>query len=319
MNPIREKTEYVSLKSLIAFLKLFPEGFTDPFFKCFGALAFCFSFRRRGMTLKNLAIAFPEKSKTERLRIAWRAFQNMALFSGESFLILAGKLTPEKIRQRVDASDMEKFKKLTENAEHGSLLLTGHLGNWEMQANFGAVSGIPVNFVARRGSNRLIDEKIIVPLRTRYGNRLLYKQNAMLYSVKALKRGETVCFLIDQKINRKEGEPAVFFGREIMAVSSCATIQIRYKPVVFPSFMIKTGKRKYKWVVGDPIEWTDDGSPQEQQVRKLTQIYQSCIEQMIREYPDQWFWMHNRFKLPDARSRRRKRKRAREAKKAALA
>jgi KDO2-lipid IV(A) lauroyltransferase len=132
----------------------------------------------------------------------------------------------------------------------------------------------------------------------------------MINTVKALKRGEAVAFLIDQKIGKKEGVPVQFFGREVLAVASCAVLQMRFNPLVVSLFLMKTGRRKYKLLIGDPIEWTDDGTSKEEQIQKLTQIHQSSIEEIIRAYPDQWFWMHNRFKLKDARTLRRKNRRA---------
>lgn len=310
MNPFREKAEYLLLRGLTGLLKVLPEGLIEAVCRTLGALFFLLSSGRRGMTLKNLKIAFPEKTRRERFGIAWCSFQNMALFTGDSFLIMAGRLTPEKIISMVDEAGLEKYRRLTASAQHGVIHLTGHLGNWELLGNYGAVRGLRSHVVARKGSNRLIDEKMVVPMRTRHGNKIFYKENAMLNTVKALKRNEAVSFLIDQKIGGKEGVPVQFFGREVLAVASCAVLQLRFSPVVIPTFMMKTGRRKYKWLVGDPVEWTDDGSPQEAQIRKLTQRYQSIIEQTIRAWPDQWFWMHNRFKLPDARTTRRKKRRA---------
>jgi KDO2-lipid IV(A) lauroyltransferase len=118
--------------------------------------------------------------------------------------------------------------------------------------------------------------------------------------------------LIDQKTSKKDGVPVLFFDQEIIAVASCAALQIRFNPLVIPVFMVKTGRRRYKLLVGDRIEWADDGSPKEEQIQKLTQFQQTVIEQMVRQYPDQWFWMHNRFKLMDARTRRRKKRRVRQ-------
>lgn len=311
MSPFREKAEYALLCGLIGLLKILPEGLIEAVFRLFGAVFFLLSSGRRGMTLKNLKIAFPEKSCKERFGIAWRSFQNMALFTGDSFLIMAGRLTPEKIISMVDETCLEKYRRLTETAVNGVIHLTGHLGNWELLGNYGAARGMKSHVVARKGSNRLIDEKIVVPMRTRYGNKVFYKENAMINTVKALKRNEAVSFLIDQKIGKKEGVPVQFFGQEVLAVASCAVLHLRFRPIVIPTFMIKTGRRKYKWLVADPVEWMDDGSPQEEQIQKLTQRYQSIIEETIRAWPDQWFWMHNRFRLPDARTMRRKKRRAR--------
>jgi KDO2-lipid IV(A) lauroyltransferase len=297
MNPIREKTEYKLLCGLIGLLRILPKRLIEGFFRIFGVLFFLFSFRRRNLTLKNLRIAFPEKSEKERVRIARRAFINMAEFTGDSFLLMANKLSREEILAMVDGSQLEKYKALRSTSGRGAIHITGHLGNWELMAQYGALQGLESHVVARRGSNQLIDDHIVTPLRTRHGNKVFYKENAMLNTVKALKRNEAVSFLIDQKIGPKEGVPVQFFGHDVLAVASCAVLQMRFNPLVIPVFLVKTSRRRYKLLIGDPVEWKDDGSPQDVQIQKLTQRYQSLIEQTIRDYPDQWFWMHNRWRL----------------------
>ncbi len=297
MNSSREKTEYALLCKLIGLLKILPTGLVELFFRQFGALFFLLSSRRRNLTLANLEIAFPEKSKKERLRIAWRAFLNMAEFTGDSFLIMAGKLGRDEIIAMVDGSQLEKYRAMRSASGKGAIHITGHLGNWELMAQYGAVQGLESHIVARRGSNQLIDDRIVTPLRTRHGNKVFYRENAMLNTVKALKRGEAVSFLIDQKIGPKEGVPVQFFGREVLAVASCAVLHIRFDPLVVPAFLVKTARRRYKLIIGDAIQWSDDGSPQEEQIQKLTQQYQRVIEETIRQYPDQWFWMHNRWRI----------------------
>ena len=297
MNPIREKTEYALLCGLVGLLKPLPKGLVEKLFRLFGALFFLISSRRRSLTLKNLEIAFPEKRRKERRAIARRAFLNMAEFTGDSFLLMANKLSRDEILSMVDDSQLKKYLAMRKSSNKGALHITGHLGNWELMAQYGALQGLESHIVVRQGSNRLIDDRIVTPLRTRHGNKVFYKENAMLNTVKALRRGEAVAFLIDQKINKKEGVPVQFFGREVLAVASCAVLQMRFDPLVVPVFLVKTARRRYKLIIGDAIDWQDDGSPQEEQTQKLTQQYQRVIEETIRQYPDQWFWMHNRWKL----------------------
>lgn len=297
MNPLREKTEYAALKGLISLLNVLPEALIDGLLRMFAALFFLLGFQRRRLTLKNLALAFPEKSRSERLGIAWRSYQNMALFMGDSFRMLSGKLTREQILSMVDAEEIEKYRAVRDGSNRGVLHLTGHLGNWELLASYAALRGYPANIIARQGDNRLIDEKIVGPSRTLYGNKIYYKKNALLFIGKALRHGEAVAFQIDQKISRKYGVPVRFFGKEAIAISSSAALQIRFNPLVIPVFVMKTGHKQYKLRVGDPVEWIDDGTPHEEQIQKLTQRHQNIIEDMIRQYPDQWFWMHNRWRL----------------------
>ena len=79
-----------------------------------------------------------------------------------------------------------------------------------------------LQIIAREGSNRLIDRNIVISQRTRFGNKIVYKRNALLNTIKAIKRGGVVSFLINQKINQADGVPVTFFGQETLAVRSCA-------------------------------------------------------------------------------------------------
>ncbi|MFA5689533.1 MAG: hypothetical protein WC959_10365 [Kiritimatiellales bacterium] len=312
MNPVRERIEYAALLTLYGFLKLLPEWLIYVLLRIFGALFFMFSFRRRTLTFQNLKIVFPGKTRSERFRIAWMSFQNMAVFTGESLLIMTGKLTPERILQMVDAgSNYERYSQIRSAAKHGVIHLTGHLGNWELLAAYGAAQNWSSVIIARKGDNALIDKNILTPIRTKFGNRIIPKKNALLHIVKALKRGEAASFLIDQKTNVKEGVTVKFFGRDVLAVASAAALQIRFHPTIVPAFMVKTGKQNYAWIMFDPVEWSDDGSPEEAQILKLTQHYQTIIETMILKYPEQWFWMHNRFKLMTAKRAKKHRRRKR--------
>lgn len=297
ISPAREKTEYALLCGVIGLLRILPNGLITGIFRLFGALAFLISFRRRDTTLKNIKLALPEKSRKERLGIAWRAFLNMSEFSGDILRVMAGKLSSEQIVSMIDDEELEKYRSVRTDSGRGVIHLTGHLGHWELLAHYAAICGYPSTIVVRQGNNRLIDEKIVMPSRTRYGNRTTYKKNALLFIGKALRHGEAVALLIDQKISIKYGVPVQFFGQEVIAISSSAALQIRLNPLVIPVFVVKTGRKRYKLRVGDPVEWADDGSPKEEQIQRLTQRHQSIIEEMVRQYPDQWFWMHNRWRL----------------------
>ena len=88
-----------------------------------------------------------------------------------------------------------------------------------------------------------------------------------------------------------------FFGREAGATTTTALLQIRFNIQTIPICMVKTGIHSYRFILGDPVPWTDDGRPVEDQVRDLTYIHHKIIEKMIVQHPDQWFWIHNRWGL----------------------
>ena len=144
----------------------------------------------------------------------------------------------------------------------------------------------------------MIDDRIVRPMREFFGVDVFYKKNALMRMVKAISKGDVCGTLIDQKLNPPEGIYVDLFGKPAPTTNSVALLQIRFDITVLPIFMVKTGARKYRMIIREPIPWTDNGKPFEEQVGDLTLVHQGIIEDMVRRYPDQWFWAHNRWGLP---------------------
>ena len=155
-----------------------------------------------------------------------------------------------------------------------------------------------MHVIARKANNQLLEDRIVRPLRERFGVKVFYKKNALMRIMKAINKGEICGLLIDQKLGKSEGISVEFFGRPAPTTGSPALLQIRFGVTVQPTFMVKTGHQKYRLIIGDPVPWEDNGKPMEEQVLELTRIHQKIIEDMVRQYPDQWFWMHNRWGRP---------------------
>jgi KDO2-lipid IV(A) lauroyltransferase len=158
----------------------------------------------------------------------------------------------------------------------------------------------PLHVIARKTNNPLLEERVVLPLRERFGIHVLYKKNALIRSVKALNKGECVGTLIDQRLNPPEGIAVEFFGKEAGTSGMPALLQIRFDITAVPIFMVKYAPRKYRFLIGDAVPWDDNGKPMEEQVLELSRIHQKILEDKIQQYPDQWFWMHNRWGLPKA-------------------
>ena len=247
--------------------------------------------------MKNLEIAYPDLSDKERVERARAAYDHFGQFLAESAMILCGKIDQTALDEMVDGSAMEKLKRIEENTDKGVLAITGHLGNFELLAHYtGSHADRQSHVVARKGSNQLIDERIVTPMRESFGNKVIYKNRALPQIVKALRHGEHIGLLIDIKTNARQGVPVTFFGKETLGLKSSAYLQIKLSPLIVPMTMARIAPRKYKLVVDDPIEWTDNGKPLDEQVAELTQIHQQALEKLIRRYPEQWLWMHNRWK-----------------------
>jgi len=318
MNPLREKAEYFITKGFFCILRLCPSAAIYGICRGFAFLFYTLGFRRRKMTLQNMQLALPNLSEKERQRMAIASYDHFGQFMAESAMILAGKIDREKLENMVDGEDISKLLELEKSTEKGILFITGHLGNFELLAHYtGTRLTRTGHVVARKGTNQRVDDRIVTPMRESFGNKVIYKKRALPHIARTLKRGEHVGLLIDIKSNAKRGVPVTFFGNETYAIKSSAYLQIKLNPIVVPITMARIEPKRYKLIAGDPIPWADNGQPIEEQISELTQIHQTELEKLIRQYPEQWLWMHNRFRIKETstlrRKKRRKKRRAKES------
>ncbi len=298
---IRNHIEYTATILLLGFCKILPERMVYGLFGCIASFLYTLLRSRRRLTLKNMEIAFPEKTDEERRRLAKQSFMNLSESMAFNTLVMAGRLSNERILDCVEAEGWDQVVRIAENSKKGLLVFSAHLGNWELMPQYAALrTGKLLHVIARKTNNQLLEDRIVRPLRERFGVNVFYKKNALMRIMKAVNKGESAGLLVDQRLNLREGIPIEFFGREAGTTGAPALLQIRFGVTTLPMFMVKTGYQKYRFIIGDPVQWTDNGKPMEEQVRELTCIHQKIVEDAIREYPDQWFWMHNRWGIPKA-------------------
>ncbi|RKX47722.1 MAG: hypothetical protein DRP64_00340 [Verrucomicrobia bacterium] len=300
---LREQLEYAATAGTLNVCRILPEEAVYALFTGFARLIYAVGRRRRTLSLRNMEIAFPEKSLSERKQFVKQSYLNLAESMAMDTLITIGRVTDKRLLDMIDVEDWNQLSQRIAASEKGLLFFTGHLGNWELMSQYLGMRikldhGKPLHVIARKTNNQLLEERVVRPLREHFGVNILYKKNALMRSVKALNRGESVGTLIDQRLNLNEGIAVEFFGRAAGTSAMPALLQIRFDITTLPIFMVKTGHRKYRFIIGDPVPWTDNGKPMEEQVLELTRIHQKILEDMIRNYPDQWFWMHNRWGLP---------------------
>lgn len=295
---IRDKIEYGLVRGLLVPCRTLPESWIYALFRNIGKLANRALKRRRKLALRNTEIAFPTMQEEERKKLVRQHFINLAESMALNALIISGRISKERIFEMVEVENWEIFETTCKNSSKGSLFFSAHLGNWELMPQYVALrKNTPIHVVARKSNNTLIEEHIIMPLRKRFGVNILYKKNALMRIVQAARRNELSGLLIDQKLNPPSGVKVDFFGRPAGTTITPALLQIRFKLTLVPMFMVRTGPCKYRLIIRPPVEWTDNGKAQEEQAKELTQRHQEVIENMIREYPDQWFWVHNRWGL----------------------
>ena len=298
MNFWRRRGEYWAACLALGAARRLPESWTRRLIVGLAGVYHRLSARRRRTTLENLAIAFPEKSPEERAGIAQRCYRHFANMAADCLMLTSGRWTREDFLSRVDSEEgVARYRGYVSEWTHGVAQLSAHLGNWEFLFHFGALMGYPSVGVVRKNANPLIEERILRPARHQWGSRVVYKKEAVRALAREVANGGTVSMLIDQKTSHRFGAKIEFFGRETLAVRTPAALQARFGCRAIPTAMFRLDDGTYKLHIGEPIDWEDDGRPKEVQIDALTQRHQSAVEAMIRMRPEQWFWMHNRWRL----------------------
>ncbi len=292
---MRDKAQYFLALCLIKFTKFAPKNFI---IKMFDKLAILISWklvRRVAVAKENLRIAYPQKSENELGALAIENFRSIARTLADTVLFYNGRL---KFKDLVSNGEqaLSRVRELNEGNPNGILFFTAHFGNWEILANFFGANGFPVSVVGRRGDNELIEERLVTPFRKKYGNDLIYKDDAMRGLVQALKQGRNVGILPDQKPGTKNSLLTTFFGRQCYTTKTIASLYLKFRPVLIPIFARRGEDDRYEIVIKDfpPLP---EGLNKDEAELFITQKCNDIFEEVVRTAPQQWFWMHKRWKM----------------------
>jgi len=279
--------EYIAVRILHFLFNLVPEKCVYLVVGILGALAFRVFKIRRKVTIDNLNIAFGSKfSNKEIERIACESYKNIAITFVELFM--AEKIK-KNIFQRVDVSEFLQL--IPKDGEHkGLILVGGHFGSWEMNGASVGMIGFPVTVVAKKQANPYVDD-MIVKIRNGFGMKTIDHGTALKNLVQALKNRETIGLVSDQDAGKK-GVFVDFFGRKASTPSGGAQLALKYGVPIIVLMTVRLSLGKYKTITRQVPVMEDDT------IESLTQRYTSIMEDIIKEYPEQYFWMHRRWKTP---------------------
>ncbi|MDD2450461.1 MAG: lysophospholipid acyltransferase family protein [Sulfurovum sp.] len=253
--------------------------------------------KRRYITIENLKTAFPEKSDREIGDLSKEVYRELSKTISEILLMVVDRFDiDEAVVNREEI--ITKLQTAIQNAPRGIVAMTAHFSNWELLAHFLAKHGLPMLVVGREGNNKLIEKRITQPFRKKYGNDTTTKKKAILSMVKRLKSGGNVGILIDQKAGGPNAVEVDFMGKPAQTITSLAMLKQKLDPRIIPFFAARVGEGKYKIIMRDPVEYrAEEESDEAKKVEKMTAEYNKVMESVIREYPSQWFWMHNRWRI----------------------
>jgi Kdo2-lipid IVA lauroyltransferase/acyltransferase len=288
----RAWVEYAVAWTILKVVSLAPRAFALRAGRAVGALACAVLPHLRRHAEVNLRLAFPDLDERERRSIRRGAFRNLGRLLGE--VSQFPRLSRENISSIVVYEGLENY--LSAVAEgRGVILLTGHIGAWELSVYAHSIYGHPMSFLARRIDNPLV-ERLAESYRARYGNRSIDKRGSVREVLKTLKSGGVVGILADLNTSREEGVFCDFFGVEACATAGVATLALRTGAVVLPGYLIWDEKaRIHRLHFEPPIETINTGN-QKEDVITNTARYAKVLESIIRRHPDQWLWIHRRWR-----------------------
>ncbi|NWF93747.1 MAG: lysophospholipid acyltransferase family protein [Syntrophaceae bacterium] len=290
--------QYLLLKVFSLFINLLPEGLCLWMGRRFGSLAYHLDREHRKVALQNLRVAFGrEKSEEERRAIAKRTFQNLGMMMVEFFRI--PRMDEEIFKRKVVMEGLDEAMELLKK-KRGALILVSHFGNWELMGLMSRVIGNPIMVIAKPLKNRYVDQ-FINEIRKGTGLEVIPPEKASRKVIRALSENRLVGILIDQRAKRSEGVWADFFGRKAPTTPGLAVLALKTGAPVFPVFMIRNGFQKHRLLVKEPLSLVRTGNVKHD-VETNTQLFNHTLEAMIREYPDQWFWVHRRWERKERRN-----------------
>ena len=242
--------------------------------------------RLRQVALRNLAMALPEKSEAERALIADGVFRSIA-----RMLVAVARFPTihrDNVSEWIRYEGYCHYEKALECGK-GVLFATAHLGNWELSAFAHALLSGPMHVLVRALDNPRLDA-LVESRRKLSGNGLLLKKDFARGLLKALARNQAVGILIDQNASLEEGVFVDFFGIPACAGTGFAKLAARTGAQVIPGFALwSEAEQRYVLRFYPAVKITGDPEDDTRRLHKL-------LESVIREYPDQWLWIHRRWK-----------------------
>jgi len=289
---VRSYTEFAVGWTILKCAGLLPRGLALKAGQMVGALAHWVLPHLSHHAEINLRLAFPEMNEGERARLKRGTFRNLGRLLGE--ISQFPRLSRDNIESIVNYVGLNNYLDAVA-AGRGVILLTGHIGAWELSVFAHSIYGHPMSFLARRVDNPLV-EQLAESNRTRFGNRSIDKKNSVREVLRTLKSGGVVGILADLNSSREEGVFCDFFGVQACTTAGVATLALRTGAIVLPGYIVWDEAAKiHRLHFEPPIETIITGN-REHDVRVNTAQYTKVIESIVRRYPDQWLWIHRRWR-----------------------
>ena len=294
----RDWLEYLALRAAFAALAAVPLAVALRAGEFAALAAYVLDRPHRRIGMRNLEIAFRDKTPRARRRILRASFLNLGRMAAE--LAHLPRLSSERLQEMVRFVDEDWWREAVSwERSTGVLALSGHFGNWELLVFAHGMRGHPVHMVHRAIANPLID-RWLNALRVRAGTRAIRKRHAARAVLAALHEHGFLVLPFDQNSTRGLGVFVDFFGEAASTNAGIARIALRTDAPIVPIFIVRDGRRARHAVHVLPIMQVERTGDDQADVVRNTQRFSDVFEDMVRRYPEQWLWMHKRWKTRPA-------------------
>ena len=295
-SPAKRFVLWASLRSFLAIGGAFPLSLSRPIGETLSKAALDLLPRSRKRIRTHLEVAFPDLDEDRLETIMRGCARHFGLMLAEVAWLWHAK--PSDVESLCEIEGIEHVSAARENGG-GAMFATAHCGNWELLSARLPVGGIPLVSVVRQLDNPRLD-RLVAAMRSRFGTETFPRDPAAgRQLVRALAANKMTGLLIDQDIRDVPGVFVPFFGRPAWTPSGAATLAIRRRRPVLPGFIHRRPDGSHKVEIHPPLPIPEEGSL-EDRVEELTAAATRVIEDQVRTYPEQWVWMHRRWRTqPD--------------------
>jgi KDO2-lipid IV(A) lauroyltransferase len=292
-NRIMDYLTYVSVRIFAMLVHMFGWEANYRTARWLGNLIYRFDRRHRNRALEHLRRSFPLWSDEKYHRVAKASMRNM-MYLGVEILFTTRLVTPGRWRRHIELTNTSEVIRMLVERKRPLIFIAGHFGNWEVVGHTMAALGFPSVAIARPLDNPYVNEYML-GVRERAGQTIYDKKGAVQAVDRVLSANGAVCFIADQDAGRK-GLFVDFFGRKASTYKSIALLAMQYNAPVSVGY----GRRldeQYHFELGiqrtiHPHEWADKADP----LTWITQEYTTALEEVIRTAPEQYLWVHRRWK-----------------------
>jgi len=246
---------------------------------------------RRRVAEKQIAAAFPEYSSREVKRVARESYRHLGRVAAETALL--SRLDSTRVLEHFESTDGLELVARNVAEGRGAIVLTGHLGNWELAGAAVAAKGMPIDVVVRLMGNSLFDE-YLTRTRGQLGMTVIRDRDAVRQTARSLRAGRVIAFLVDQSGLHIASSFINFFGRPAKTPRGPAVFALRLDAPAFFGVSVRQPDGRYRIRVREIV--TERTGDTDRDVDAILNEYSRLLEHYVRQTPEQYFWQHRRWK-----------------------